>query len=84
MGANDVHGADLHHELPVPISEVRVGTAARVANFGNGTGCYKATVNESETITEAQPLCWVRGRSEANGSGPVGFRPPAAPHIERS
>src|ERR1700704_2743041 len=25
--------------------------------------CYKPTVNESETITEAQPLCWVPGRA---------------------
>jgi hypothetical protein len=22
--------------------------------------CYKASVNESETITEAQPICWGR------------------------
>jgi len=29
--------------------------------------CYKATVNESETINEAQPLCLVRGRSETGG-----------------
>ncbi len=44
-------------------------------------GCYKATVNESETITEAQPFCSARSRSEIRGSG---FRFPAAPHIERS
>ncbi len=44
-------------------------------------GCYKATVNESETITEAQPFCWVRSRSEPLA---LGFRFPAAPHIERS
>jgi hypothetical protein len=25
--------------------------------------CYKPTVNESETITEAQPLCLVRRRN---------------------
>ncbi len=55
------------------------------ANFGNGAlECYKATVNESETITEAQPLCWVRSRSETSGFRPVGFVAPAAPQIERS
>ena len=46
--------------------------------------CYKPTVNESETITEAQPFCSVRSRGELNepkGSG-IGF--PAAPPIERS
>src|SRR5271154_4819606 len=26
-------------------------------------GCYKATVNESETITDAKPFCSVRSRS---------------------
>jgi hypothetical protein len=55
------------------------------ANFGNGApGCYKATVNESETITEAQPICWVRSRSETSGFRAVGFASAAAPHIERS
>jgi hypothetical protein len=46
--------------------------------------CYKATVNESETITEAQPFCLVcsrSGTSELRGFG-LGF--PAAPTIERS
>src|SRR5690348_610092 len=38
-------------------------------------GCYKATVNESETINEAQPPCLVRGGSEAGPPGP-GFRFP--------
>ena len=38
-------------------------------------GCYKATVNESETINEAQPLCLVRGGNEARPPGP-GFRLP--------
>jgi hypothetical protein len=46
-------------------------------------GCYKATVNESETITEAQPLCWVRSRREASEFPRFG-RYPVAPHIERS
>ena len=26
--------------------------------------CYKASVNESETITEAQPICWDRAIRE--------------------
>jgi len=46
--------------------------------------CYKPTVNESETITEAQPLCWVRSRSETSEPNAFGFRVPTAPHIERS
>jgi hypothetical protein len=46
--------------------------------------CYKATVNESETITEAQPLCWVRSRSETSGFRAIGLRFPAVAHIERS
>ena len=46
--------------------------------------CYKATVNESETITEAQPFCPVRGRSETGEFRAFGRRFPAAPHIERS
>jgi hypothetical protein len=46
--------------------------------------CYKSTVNESETITAAKPLCLVRCRSEtgefrAFGGGFPGLRP-----IERS
>jgi hypothetical protein len=47
-------------------------------------GCYKASVNESETITEAQPLCWVRGRGEAGAFAAFGNRGGARPHIERS
>ena len=31
-------------------------------------GCYKATVNESETITAAQPFCPVRGRGGPQAS----------------
>jgi hypothetical protein len=45
-------------------------------------GCYKPTVNESETITEAKPFCCVRGPREANE--PRAFRDTVAPHIERS
>jgi hypothetical protein len=47
-------------------------------------GCYKATVNESETITEAQPFCLVRRCGEASESRAFGFRLPVVPHIERS
>jgi hypothetical protein len=46
-------------------------------------GCYKATVNESETITEAQPICLVRDGSEP-GEFRAGGWPPVPPHIERS
>ncbi len=64
MGANDVHGANLHNDA--------------------GRNATSATVNESETINEAQPLCLVRGRSETSGPGATGFGFPAAPLIERS
>jgi hypothetical protein len=50
----------------------------------NLPGCYKATVNESETIIEAQPFCSVRSRSETGEPHAFGFRVPVAPHIERS
>ncbi len=46
--------------------------------------CYKATVNETETINEAQPLCLVRSRGETSGLGAAGFRFPVVPPIERS
>jgi len=45
---------------------------------------YKATVNEPETITEAQLFCRVRNRRETSELRACGFRFPAAPHIERS
>jgi hypothetical protein len=45
--------------------------------------CYKATVNESETITEAQPFCSVRSRGETCEFPRFGLYP-VAPHIERS
>jgi hypothetical protein len=45
--------------------------------------CYKASVNEPETITEAQPLCSVRSRSETSEFPRFG-RYPVVPHIERS
>ena len=47
-------------------------------------GCYKATVNEPETITEAQPFCWVRKRSEPASLRAFGFASPVPPCIERS
>jgi hypothetical protein len=46
--------------------------------------CYKATVNESETITEAQPFWLVRSRSGTSELRAFGLGFPAAPHIERS
>ncbi|QWG19166.1 hypothetical protein KMZ68_04640 [Bradyrhizobium sediminis] len=47
-------------------------------------GCYKATVNEPETITEAQPFSLVRGLGGAGERQAFGCGFPAAPHIERS
>ena len=47
-------------------------------------GCYKPTVNESETIIEAQPFCLVRSRSEAKESRAFGFQVSGRAHIERS
>jgi hypothetical protein len=46
-------------------------------------GCYKATVNESETITEAQPISPVRGGGAGESRTP-GCGLAVAPHIERS
>jgi len=46
--------------------------------------CYKATVNESETITEAQPFCRVRSCGDTSELRASGFGSPAVPHIERS
>ena len=46
--------------------------------------CYKASVNESETITDAQPIWLVRSNGETGEFAAVGFRLPAVPHIERS
>ena len=45
---------------------------------------YKASVNESETINEAQPPCLVRGRSEAGRLGATGFGFAVVSPIERS
>lgn len=46
--------------------------------------CYKVTVNEPETITEAQPFGWVRSHSDPRELRAFGFRWPVAPLIERS
>jgi hypothetical protein len=43
-----------------------------------------ATVNESETITEAQPTGLVRSRNGIDQADAFGFRFAVAPHIERS
>lgn len=48
------------------------------------SGCYKATVNESETITEAQPFSLVRSRGGAGEWRASGCGFPVAAHIERS
>jgi hypothetical protein len=44
-------------------------------------GCYKATVNESETITDAKPAKAGNGVMAARAFGSV-F--PGLPHVERS
>jgi hypothetical protein len=44
-------------------------------------GCYKASVNESETITEAQPFCWVPGRGETGAFAALDY---GRRYIERS
>jgi hypothetical protein len=46
--------------------------------------CYKVTVNESETITEAQPFCSVRSRGETGEPRSFGFEVSGSTHIERS
>jgi hypothetical protein len=46
--------------------------------------CYKATVNESETINEAKPLCLVRDRGETSWPGSNRLRHPVVTLIERS
>ena len=57
------------------------------ANFGNGapvSGCYKATVNESETITEGQrnPVGWAPDQRPGRVWFPKEF--PVTSFIERS
>jgi hypothetical protein len=53
--------------------------------LGNGvSGCYKPTVNEPETINEAQPFCLVLGGSEPVGLRVVGIALPVPSYIERS
>jgi len=48
--------------------------------FGSGVqGCYKASVNESETINDGKPLSF-----EAGGLKQPVLRFPVAPFIERS
>jgi hypothetical protein len=54
------------------------------ANDGKGAlvgECYKATVNEPETITEAKPFCSVHSRSRLRI---FGSRLSARAHVERS
>jgi hypothetical protein len=47
-------------------------------------GCYKATVNESETITAAQMFCRVRNRSQTGEFRVSAVGLPVSPQIERS
>ncbi len=47
-------------------------------------GCYKATVNELETITEAQLYCLVRSRGETGEPRASGLKLALPPHVERS
>ena len=73
-----------------PISTLQARPVAGLApehgpRFENGAAeCYKPTVNESETITEAQPLCLGHCRRDAGERRDLGLWYPAAPHIERS
>jgi hypothetical protein len=46
--------------------------------------CYKPSVNETETITEAQPFCLVRNRGETSELRAHGLGFPLAHRIERS
>jgi hypothetical protein len=46
--------------------------------------CYKATVNESETITDAQPFCSVRSRGGTGEVRAFGRGFPGVSPIERS
>jgi hypothetical protein len=65
--------------------EAELPTGSVGPKFENGAGgCYKATVNESETITEAQPLCLADRRHNASGRRAFGFWYPVARQIERS
>jgi hypothetical protein len=53
---------------------------AGLMGFGSGVqGCYKASVNESETINDGKPLSF-----EAGGLKQPVLRFPVAPFIERS
>jgi hypothetical protein len=74
-----------------PISTLRARPVTGLApehagpRFENGAAeCYKPTVNESETIIEAQPLYLTDCRHAAAEGRAGGFRYPATPHIERS
>jgi len=47
-------------------------------------GCYKATVNEPETINQAQAYCWVRNRGATGAPRAFGIGLALTPPIERS
>ena len=86
MRADDVHGARSTVTLVQPDFRSSLHRAARGwASFENrAVGCYKPTVNESETITEAQPFCRPRNQSAVNEPPGFGFRYPLGHHIGRS
>jgi hypothetical protein len=85
MGANNVHGANLHNDTAGSALFPEFAAEGAAGMLGNGAPeCYKPTVNESETITEAQPFCLARSRSGANELRAFGLRCPVAPHVGRS
>jgi hypothetical protein len=88
MGANDLHGAALRKDagrgrrLPT-LSGISCPKPMAI-DFGSGApGCYKATVNESETINDAKRFRMVPGGKSVGLRQPV-IRFPVAPFIERS
>jgi hypothetical protein len=85
MGANNVHGANLPKGAAGAALFPKFASELPRGCFENGAvGCYKPTVNESETITEAQPFWLARSRSDANQLRTSGFRYPVAPYVGRS
>src|SRR5271169_420519 len=68
------------------VSKVRAKAIAWATDFGSGApGCYKATVNESETINDAKPLSsGSRRQARPLGRDSRFLRFPVAPFIERS
>ena len=85
MRANDLHGAISEVVRRCRLFEIPGGFHRRSLQIQKRhqqqvSGCYKATVNESETINEAKPLCLAK---TGGLRWPV-LDFPAAPSIERS